>query len=116
MAYAGIVRDSESGAPIPSATVALYDNGRLVAQSVADGGGSFVVGSSVQSGDILIFSSAGYKSASYPADNLQRSFSLDRNVLELEPVELNNRPKTGNILMWALIALAVYKMASNGKK
>lgn len=116
MAYAGIIRDCDNGQPIPSVTVALVSEGQLIARVLGGPDGTFNMNTDEVPGAELVFSSAGYKTTKFPATIYQRTFELEKSYIVLDPVELPSHPKTTNILLWALVALAIYKLAGSGRK
>lgn len=112
MNYTGILYDATNSQPIANATVTLYNGSTIVARALTNAGGSFIVESTAP-GDKLEISSVGFKTATFTTNNYQRSFYLERDYKELDPVVLNN--KKNRLLPWLLIGGLVYLISRNGK-
>lgn len=112
--YTGNIVSSETGEPIPSATVTLFVNNVPVQRILSDRAGSFYV--TMQSpAESINISSASYTSFTWPASEYQHTFELEPNKKELDPVVLPPVAKKHNS-QWLLIVAAIMVIYETSKK
>lgn len=104
MGYSGILYDADNSQPIPYATVTLYNGSTALARTATSASGSFNLESNTP-GEKLQFSSAGYKTATFFTNNFQRSYYLEKDYKELDPVTLNNKKKSA--IPWLILAAVI---------
>ncbi len=112
MIYYGRVKDSQTGAGIPGATVILIGGGRSIATAFADSQGDFSITTFIQP-DSINFSSVGYQSFSFPASEYQHTYELEKDYRVIDPVILPPYPvaRKNNFIFPALALLALIMLA-----
>lgn len=108
MQYTGTVIDSQTGAPIPGATVRHSANNQVLNQEIADAQGQFTAYTYIPA-DTVTITSAGYKGFSWPASAYQNKFELERNFVTLPPAVVTSGGKGKFPIALALLPLLFIK-------
>lgn len=114
MQYSGTIVDSQSGAPIQSATVRYSANGTVLDQQITDSAGKFTSYTYLPADQVTV-TSAGYKGMSWPASAYQNKFELERNVIMLPPAVVTSHSGGKFPIALALLPLLFIK-GEKGKK
>ena len=117
------VRDSQTGEPIPYASVEITDQQGvyLGAGASTDGNGNFSIDSlQMQQGSFMRISSVGYKTVSFPYDqySILRIFPITKQSTVLDEVVITAKRKvdqTNKIAAISAIGLLIFLFATSKK-
>ena len=103
----GTIYNGSTGEPLQGATVSLISNGNPVAMALSNSSGQFSVQSN-ETADSIYISHVGYNPYSGAISYTQKSWHLQPDYKELDPVELGTKKKT-SVLWWILLAALLLK-------
>lgn len=112
--FNGVIIDSQTGIPIPGATITTYKGALPMQRVIADSNGQFSISADSQP-DTINISSASYNDFSWPASEYQHTFELERNETQLPGVTVTSHPTNNSwMLLLLLIPLLAKKKAVSG--
>lgn len=118
MVYSGTVLDQQTGNPLPGASVYLLSGGLQVTGMPTDASGQFNLPNVDAGGDTIRITHTGYKAVDVKAAQYQNAnhyiILMERDIVELDPVELPGGSGDNNMLWLLLLAGGV--IASQGGK
>lgn len=103
----GVIYNGSTGEPLQGATITLVRNGNPIAMAVSNSKGEFSIESN-ETADSIYISHVGYKSESSAISYTQRSWQLQPDYKELDPITLDNKKKEP-VLLWIILAALLLK-------
>jgi hypothetical protein len=119
-AYSGTVLDKDSGIPLQGASVYLLSGGQAVSGMPTNASGQFNFINADAGGDSIRITHTGYKPISVKAAQLQNNnffiVLLEKDIVELDPVEIPGGGSSNNNTLWLLLLAGGVLASQQGKK